>query len=63
MRRELLNKVKRVVVKIGSRVLTDADGGLDLAVIGQICDDISVLRSNRAAGSGGLVRRDCRRPQ
>lgn len=45
MRKELLNKVKRVVVKIGSRVLTDSDGSLDFAVIGQICDDISILRS------------------
>lgn len=45
MRKELLNKVKRVVVKIGSRVLTDSDGTLDVAVIAQICDDISVLKS------------------
>jgi glutamate 5-kinase len=44
MRRELLKSVKRVVIKIGSRVLTDDDGGLDHAVIGRICKDIAKLR-------------------
>jgi glutamate 5-kinase len=44
MRRELLKSIKRVVIKIGSRVLTDADGGLDHAVIGRICGDIALLR-------------------
>jgi glutamate 5-kinase len=44
MRRELLKSVKRVVIKIGSRVLTDDDGGLDHAVIGRICGDIALLR-------------------
>ena len=44
MRRELLKSVKRVVIKIGSRVLTDDDGGLDHAVIGRICGEIAHLR-------------------
>jgi glutamate 5-kinase len=44
MRRKLLKSIKRVVVKIGSRVLTDADGGLDQGVIGRICGDIALLR-------------------
>ena len=44
MRRELLKSVKRVVIKIGSRVLTDDDGGLDQAVIGRICGEIALLR-------------------
>jgi glutamate 5-kinase len=44
MRRELLNSVKRVVIKIGSRVLTDNEGGLDPAIIGMICGDIALLR-------------------
>jgi glutamate 5-kinase len=44
MRRKLLKSVKRVVIKIGSRVLTDADGGLDHGVIGRICADIALLR-------------------
>ena len=44
MRRDLLKSVKRVVIKIGSRVLTDDDGGLDNGVIGRICRDIAQLR-------------------
>jgi glutamate 5-kinase len=44
MRRELLKSVKRVVIKIGSRVLTDDDGALDMLVIGRICGDIALLR-------------------
>jgi glutamate 5-kinase len=44
MRRELLKSIKRVVIKIGSRVLTDDDGGLDHGVIGRICGDIALLR-------------------
>ncbi len=47
MRKELLKSVKRVVIKIGSRVLTDADGALDLAVIGRICSDIAALQARR----------------
>lgn len=44
MRKELLKTVKRIVIKIGSRVLTDSNGALDMAVIGRICDEISLLR-------------------
>jgi glutamate 5-kinase len=44
MRKELLKTVKRVVIKIGSRVLTDSSGALDLTVIGRICDEIAVIR-------------------
>ena len=44
MARELLKKVKRIVIKIGSQVLTNDDGGLDMAVIGGLCNDIAVLR-------------------
>jgi len=44
MRRELLKSIKRVVIKIGSRVLTDEDGGLDHGVIGRICADVALLR-------------------
>jgi len=44
MRKELLKAVKRVVIKIGSKVLTDSDGALDMAVIGRICDEIAFLR-------------------
>lgn len=43
MRTEILKGVKRIVIKIGSRVLTDADAALDMAVIGRICRDIAVL--------------------
>ena len=44
MRKEILKSVKRIVIKIGSRVLTDADGTLDMEVIGRICLDIAALR-------------------
>jgi glutamate 5-kinase len=44
MRKELLRTVKRVVIKIGSRVLTDSAGALDMSVIGRICDEIASLR-------------------
>lgn len=44
MRKEILRSVKRVVIKIGSQVLTDGDGALDKAVIDRICKDIAALR-------------------
>ena len=44
IRSEVLKSVKRIVIKIGSRVLTDDDGALDMAVIGRICTDIALLR-------------------
>lgn len=43
MRKELLKKVKRVVIKIGSRVLTDLNGALDTDVINRICREIALL--------------------
>jgi len=45
MRRNLLKSVKRVVIKIGSRVLTDDSGGLDHGVISRICGDIALLHA------------------
>jgi glutamate 5-kinase len=45
MRKDVLKTVKRVVIKIGSRVLTDDGGALDMAVIGRICTDIAGLRA------------------
>lgn len=44
MRKKLIRSVKRVVVKIGSRVLTDEGGNLDRGVIAGICNDIVALR-------------------
>lgn len=44
MRRQLLKQVRRVVVKVGSRVLTVDGGGLDHAVISALCDEIAALR-------------------
>ncbi len=43
MHREQLRGVKRVVIKVGSRVLTVDDGGLNYAVINRLCDDIAQL--------------------
>lgn len=45
MRGELLKQVRRVVIKVGSRVLTLDDGGIDQAVISRLCDEIAALRS------------------
>jgi len=44
IRRELLKNIKRVVIKIGSQVLTNANGALDVEVFRQICADIALLR-------------------
>lgn len=46
MRKEILKPVKRVVIKIGSRVLTDSDASLDMTVIKRISRDISELRKS-----------------
>jgi glutamate 5-kinase len=46
LRKDLLNPVKRVVVKVGSGVLT-AKNGLNLAVIDDLATDICVLRKKR----------------
>lgn len=45
IRGDLLKNVKRVVIKVGSQVLTDVIGALDVEVFQQICDDIAVLRA------------------
>jgi glutamate 5-kinase len=44
MRTNILKTVKRIVIKIGSRVLTDVGGALDATVIAYICDGIALLR-------------------
>ncbi len=46
MRSEQLAKVRRVVIKLGSRVLTVDDGGLDYDVISGICSEIAELHKN-----------------
>ena len=52
MRSEILKPVKRVVVKIGSQVLTGADGALDRLVMSNISADIAALL---AAGLQAVV--------
>jgi len=46
MRRELFRNVKKVVIKIGSRVLTNDSGALDTDVMGQLCGELALLRSH-----------------
>jgi glutamate 5-kinase len=42
-RKEALNNVRRILVKVGSAVLT-CENGLDLQIIEQLVDDIAILR-------------------
>jgi glutamate 5-kinase len=44
MRAEHLKNIKRIVIKIGSRILTDEDGNLDRTWISALASDIAVLR-------------------
>jgi len=64
-RSQILSKVRRLVVKIGSRVLTCEDNGLDLQVIARVAEQVArFLREGReviivtsgavAAGRGAL---------
>jgi len=46
MRRQVLSQVRRIVVKVGSRVLTDDQGDLDYTVVRQISADIAKLVNN-----------------
>ena len=45
MRRELLRTAKRIVIKVGSRVLTDGAGALDLDRIDGLAAEVARLRS------------------
>src|SRR5512146_1936864 len=47
MQREFLKKARRIVVKIGSRVLTSEDNGLDAAVIARLAAEIATLREEK----------------
>ena len=44
MRREILKNVKRVVIKVGSRVITSGDNGLDSLVIGRLAAEVAGVR-------------------
>lgn len=76
MRRPYLKNIRRVVVKVGSRVLTDDTGSLDSSVISNICSDLAclnkqgiqvVLVSSGAVAAGrnalGMMERSCTIPQ
>lgn len=45
MRREILKKIKRIVIKVGSRVITGADNGLDTDLIGRLAGEVAALRA------------------
>ena len=46
MRKELLKKVKRIVVKIGSSVLTREDNGIDPVFIDGLADQVAAMRQD-----------------
>ncbi|MDY7033467.1 MAG: glutamate 5-kinase, partial [Thermodesulfobacteriota bacterium] len=43
-RKEILRNVKKVVIKIGSGVLSSADGGLDLFLFNGLAKDMSLIK-------------------
>ena len=43
-RREIMSRVKTVVVKVGTNVLADASDRLDRARVGEICAQVDALR-------------------
>ena len=45
MRHEILKNVKRLVIKIGSRILTAGENGLDREMIGRLATQVAWLRS------------------
>lgn len=45
LRKQLMAKVRRMVVKVGTNVLTDSSGGLDTARITQIARQLAVLHN------------------
>lgn len=51
-RRELLSRARCIVIKVGSAVLTDADG-LALDVLASLAAQIAALRGKGPAGDGG----------
>ncbi|RNC72328.1 MAG: glutamate 5-kinase [Desulfuromonadales bacterium] len=46
MRTEILTKAKRIVIKIGSRVLTGDENGLDYTLIGRLAAEMAALRQS-----------------
>ena len=44
MRRDILKKVRRVVIKVGSRVVAGGDNGLDATVIGRLAAEVAEAR-------------------
>ena len=45
MRKHILSKIKRLVIKIGSRVLTSEDNGIDAKVLLSLADQVAQLRA------------------
>ncbi len=46
MRKEIISKVKRIVIKIGSRVLTGESNGLDMDFLNNLAEDVAGLRKS-----------------
>ncbi len=47
MRREFLKNIKRIVIKVGSSVITGPDAGLDAAVIGRLAAEVAGVMAKK----------------
>ena len=57
----VLRDARRIVVKVGSSLVTNEGRGLDEAAIGEWCRQLAALAQGRQGSDHGVQRRHCRR--